>query len=422
MSGTNGQAGEAGLHGSRRATALLALMWGAYFLNYCDRQAVFAMFTPLRTDLGMDDAALGLVGAVFLWVYALGCPVAGHLGDRISRRLLVVSSLVVWSVVTAATGLVRDGREMLVLRGAMGISESLFMPTAVALVADAHAAGARSRAVAILTTAQIAGTVGGSVFGGWMADAGRWRQAFLILGGIGVAYAIPAVLLLARERERPAGHAAADAPPWTLLAIPSYAALCVVFPCFVFGLWLIYGWLPSFLRDKFALSQADAARDATVWLQALSAVGLLGGGLVSDRLYRRTPAARQWVLTTSLVACAPCLWLIGTAPTLPATRLAAAGFGLASGFFMGNVFPAAFEVVRAEGRAGAVGVLNLFGGLVAGFGALFGGLWKASLGLDGLLRTCAAGYLGAALLLAAVTLRRFRADHARSAHPGARPP
>ncbi|MFN9942455.1 MAG: MFS transporter, partial [bacterium] len=81
-------------------------MWGAYFLNYCDRQAVFAMRPSLRADLGMDDTSFGLVGAIFLWVYAVGCPVAGHLGDRMSKRFLVVASLVVWSLVTAATGCV----------------------------------------------------------------------------------------------------------------------------------------------------------------------------------------------------------------------------------------------------------------------------------------------------------------------------
>lgn len=410
--------GDDGLPPRRLATVLLAFMWGAYFLNYCDRQAVFAMRPSLRADLGMDDTSFGLVGAIFLWVYALGCPVAGHLGDRMSKRFLVVASLVVWSLVTVATGCVQDSRGMLALRAAMGISEALFMPTAVALVADAHAPLVRSRAIALLTTAQIAGTVGGSVFGGWMADLGRWRQAFFILGAAGVAYALPYLFFLRRFPERRAVRGGAAPALVSLASVPSFVALCLAFPCFVFGLWLIYGWLPTFLQEKFSLSQADAAWNATVWLQAMSAVGLLGGGLLSDWLYRRTPAARQWVLVTSLVACSPCLWCLGAAPTLVTTRVAAAGFGLASGLFMGNIFPAAFEVVRAEGRAGAVGVLNLFGGMVSGFGALFGGLLKASVGIDGLLSICALAYLLAAGLVVAATRRSFPADHARAALPG----
>jgi MFS family permease len=141
---------------AKSAGALVAFMWFAYFLNYCDRQAVFSMFPSLKADLKMTDQELGLVGAMFLWVYAFGCPISGYLGDRFSKRLLVVLSLVVWSLVTLATGWARSGSDILALRGAMGISESLFMPTAIALTANAHPPALRSRAIAILTTAQIA--------------------------------------------------------------------------------------------------------------------------------------------------------------------------------------------------------------------------------------------------------------------------
>ncbi len=93
---------------STEAILLLGFMWFAYFLNYCDRQAVFAMFPSLQTDLGMTDQQLGLTGAYFLWVYALGCPVAGIIGDRVSKRILVVLSLIIWSLVTVMTGLARS--------------------------------------------------------------------------------------------------------------------------------------------------------------------------------------------------------------------------------------------------------------------------------------------------------------------------
>ena len=180
------------------------------------------------------------------------------------------------------------------------------------------------------------------------------------------------------------------------------------------GLWLIYGWLPTFLHDKFALSQADAAWNASIYLQSMTAVGLLGGGVLSDWLYRRTAAARQWVLVVSLVCSAPSLYFIGAGVTLPATRLAAAAFGLSSGLFMGHIFAAGFEVVPSDLRATAVGVLNLFGGLVSGFGALFGGMWKQSIGIDGLLAATALGYVAAGLVLAAATLLCFQRDHARA--------
>jgi predicted MFS family arabinose efflux permease len=399
---------------AKRAALLVAFMWVAYFLNYCDRQAVFSMTGSLKTDLKMTDTQLGLVGAIFLWVYAFGCPIAGQIGDRLSKRLLVVLSLVIWSLVTVATGFAGTAVMMLGLRAAMGVSESLFMPTAVALTANTHTPDRRSRAIAALTTAQIAGTVAGSWFGGWMADRGEWRAAFFILGAVGVLYAVPYFLFLRTVDEDPAGVVKTSGRSFAvsvLTKIPTFILLCLVFPIFVFGLWLLYGWLPTFLREKFELTQTDAAFNATVYLQATTAVGLLGGGMLADALYRRTKASRLWLMTASLIFCAPCLHYLGSSDTLMATRLAAAGFGLFSGLLMGNIFPAAFEVVPADTRASAVGILNFFGAIMSGFAALFGGLWKASLGIDRLLSITALAYVAAGLALVFGIKVLFPRDH-----------
>src|SRR5262245_15229646 len=166
-------------------------MWFAYFLNYCDRQAVFSMFPVLKSDLGFSDHQLGLVGAYFLWVYGVGSFFAGQIGDKFSKRRLIVSSLALWSLITLATGLAKSPNMLLALRALMGISEALFMPAAIALTANAFPPNTRSRAIAALTTAQILGNVGGGWFGGWMADAGHWRTAFFALGALGLIFAFP---------------------------------------------------------------------------------------------------------------------------------------------------------------------------------------------------------------------------------------
>jgi predicted MFS family arabinose efflux permease len=387
---------------AKSAGALVAFMWFAYFLNYCDRQAVFSMFPSLKADLKMTDHELGLTGAMFLWVYAFGCPIAGQLADRFSKRLLVVLSLIVWSLVTVATGFAGSAFILLGLRAAMGISESLFMPTAIALTANAHPPELRSRAIAMLTTAQIAGTVAGSWFGGWMADRGQWRGAFFVLGAVGLLYALPYFTFLRGVNECPTAETSTPSESLAfpiLLRVRTFLLLCVVFPVFVFGLWLLYGWLPTFLHDKFALNQSDAAFNATLFLQATTAIGLLGGGVLADKLYRRTKASRLWLMTASLILCAPCLHFLGSSDTLTVTRIAAASFGLFSGLLMGNIFPAAFEVVPADTRASAVGILNFCGAIMSGFATLFGGMWKQSLGIDRLLSITALAYLAAGVAL-----------------------
>ncbi|MDZ4287092.1 MAG: MFS transporter [Prosthecobacter sp.] len=400
--------------GQRQAALLVAFMWVAYFLNYADRQAVFAMFPSLKTDLGMTDKQLGFVGAMFLWLYAFGCPIAGQLGDRYSKRVLVVLSLAVWSLVTVATGFATSAFMLLSLRAVMGISESMYMPTAIALTANAHAPARRSRAIAVLTSAQIAGTVAGSWFGGWMADRGQWRGAFLVLGAVGLVYAMPYFLFLRGVNESGQDGAAKAGAAFALSAlikVRTFLLLCGVFPVFVFGLWLLYGWLPTFLHDKFALNQSDAAFNATVFLQGTTLIGLLGGGVLADKMYYRTKAARLWLMVASLLLCAPCLHALGNSDTINVTRVAAAAFGLFSGLLMGNIFPAAFEVVPADTRASAVGALNFFGAIMSGFATLFGGLWKQTLGIDRLLSLTALAYGVAGVALIAGIKMLFPRDY-----------
>jgi predicted MFS family arabinose efflux permease len=395
----------------KNANLLVGSMWFAYFLNYCDRQAVFAMFPSLKIDLGMSDAQLGYVGSVFLWVYAFGCPIAGQIGDRFSKRLLVVLSLVVWSIVTIGTGLVVSGAMMLVMRAAMGVSESLYMSSAVALTANAYEPAKRSRAVSVLMTGQIAGIVAGGWFGGWMADRGQWRVAFFILGAVGMLYAIPYFAFLRRVDE-PKPEATNTFALQSLIEVPTFLLQCVVFPVFVFGLWLLYGWLPTFLHDKFALNQGDAAFNATVFLQTATFIGVISGGVIADRLYRHTQAARFWLLVTGLMLSAPCIHALGSCATLNATRVAATLFGLFSGLMIGNIFPSAFDVVPADARASAVGLLNFCGAIMSGFATLFGGLWKQSLGIDRLLSITALAYVIAGIAMIIGIKKLFPRDHA----------
>ena len=397
-----------------QAKLLVAFMWVAYFLNYSDRQTVFSMFPSLKADLNMTDEQLGLLGTIFLWVYAISCPIAGYFADRFSKRILIILSLVIWSIVTMATGFAESTAIILSLRAMMGISESMFMPTAIALTSNAHPPSLRSRAIAILTTAQIVGTVAGSWFGGWMADRGQWRNAFLILGIVGLLYTVPYFFFLRKVNEvksfesntsfRKSGFP-------VLIRVQTFLLLCIVFPIFVFGLWLLYGWFPTFLHDKFSLNQSDAALNATIFVQGATLIGLLGGGLIADVLYRHTKASRLWLITASLILCAPFLHALGNSDTLNATRIAATGFGLFSGLMMGNIFPAAFDVVPADTRASAVGVLNFFGAIMSGFATLFGGIWKQSFGIDRLLSMTALAYVVAGIALIFGIKKLFSKDY-----------
>ncbi|MFM7590533.1 MAG: MFS transporter [Isosphaeraceae bacterium] len=407
---------------SARLFALVAFMWFAYFLNYGDRQAVFAMFGSLRTDLQMSDRQLGLTGSIFLWVYGLGCPIAGRLADHYSKKRLVVLSLIIWSIVTLATGFANSAIMLLCLRAAMGISESLYMPAAISLTANATPPGLRSRAVSILTTGQIAGTVAGSWFGGYMAQQGQWREAFFCLGIIGVIYAIPYFRFLSsidENRDNQLTIAGNKTSATGLFSVPSFCMLCVGFPIFVFGLWMLYSWLPSYLQEKFSLDKAQAGFEGSFYMQVGSLAGLFLGGFLADILCKKSKAGRFWLLVASLGLCSPFMHLIGASETLIATRFSMLGFGLFGGFLMGNIFPASFDIIPAGLRASAVGYLNFFGAIISGFAPLVVGNWKQSIGIERMLTAVSMVYLAGAFLLIATIQFFFAADWAKMHEPAA---
>jgi MFS family permease len=389
-------------------------MWVAYFLNYCDRQAVFAMFKVLKTDLSMSETQLGLTGALFLWVYGIGCPIAGFLADRYSKKMLIIGSLMVWSLVTIATGLSVSATMLLAMRAAMGVSEALFMPAAISMTTNSTAPKWRSRAVASLTTAQIAGVIVGASFGGWMAQQGHWRMAFILLGLCGLAYAAPLAWYLSRlpigaDRDENAQDLRSDIGSFeatvrpsliSIFQVPTFCILCAAFPLFVFGLWMIYSWLANYIEEKFELSTAQAAWISTAYLQLATIFGLFVGGYIADRFRKKYRSARMTVLLASVGCCAPLLVAIGQVENLDLLKFILVAYGFFSGWMIGNIFPAAFEVVGSSRRGLAVGILNFFGAALSGFAPLMVGTWKKSYGLPGMLGVAGIAYALAAVLLA----------------------
>jgi MFS family permease len=400
----------------RKAWLLVGFTWIAYCLNYSDRQVIFSIFPILKSELHFTDAQLGLTGSAFLWVYGLCSPIAGQIGDRFSKRRLVALSLLLWSGVTALTGFSHSVGMVLTCRALTGVTESLFVPAAVALLANAHRPENRSRAFALYGTGQLAGIVVGGWYGGFVAQEFQWRLAFYSLGVAGIVYCIPYIRFLnnfseeARVETKKSGAALAVT---ALARIPTYLVLCFVSSVFNLTLWVMYTWLPAFLYEKFSLSLAGAGYTATVYLQTASLVGTLAGGALADYLYRRTNRARFWLITIGLALCAPCVHLIGNCDSLLFTKLAAVAFGLTGGLALANLYISAFDVVPADTRASAVAFMNLAAYLTSGFAPLVIGVWKQTLGIGRMMSYTALLLAGAALVLFAATKYLVPKDYRR---------
>ena len=400
------------------AWALIGYLWVCYALNHADRQVVYSLFPALQKEFGYSDAVLGLTGALFLWVYGACSPFAGIAGDRFSKAALLAGSLGIWSTFTVLSGLSPNGAFLLVCRALLGVSESMFMPAAYALIAAAHGPQTRSRAIGIFATSQLVGVAVGGSLSGFVAQRFHWRVSFWLLGGAGIVFVWPLWRFLSRLPESVSRNTGAEKARlgtfFGLLRIPSLRAVTLFVSVATFGLFLVYTWLPTFLYDKFHLTLARAAFEASVYPQIGTALGLLTGTALADRFFRRTAASRFWVIVAALFGATPCILLIGASLALESTRVSAMAFGFFSGCIVGNQAAAAFDVVPASLRASSVGVLNLLGALVSGFAPFLGGLARRTIGVDRLMAFTSAVYAATGLVLVYATLRHFGRDQARA--------
>ncbi len=230
----------------RLAWVTVGFLWFAYLLNYIDRQAVFSIFPALRSDLGFSNTQLGLVGTVFLWSYSLCMPLAGRLGDLVRRDRLVISSLVLWSLATLGTSLSASVAALLFWRAMMGITESLYVPNALATVAVLHAGPSRSKALAVHNSAQFAGIMGGGWYGGWAADHFGWRPGFAVLAIAGGAYALVLWAVFRGMRHFGDRRAHQAGKPADIFKSPCYWALGLAFFAFCTMLWMLWRLVPEF--------------------------------------------------------------------------------------------------------------------------------------------------------------------------------
>jgi MFS family permease len=358
---------------------VVGMLWFVCLFNYADRQAIFSVFPLLESQLGLSKVQLGIVGSSFMWVYALSLPLAGVLGDRVSRKTLILAGLVFWSLITLATALATEYWHLVLFRALEGFGEAFYFPASMSLISDYHGRDTRSRAMALHQSSVYAGTIAGGALAGALADRFGWRSGFYVFGSLGV---LLGVVLFGLLKEPQRGQAdAPDAGPHAgldlrradlgassadILRTPAVLVLALVFIGANFVAMIFLTWMPSFLHDKFGMSLTMAGLNATAYLQIASVLGVLCGGLVADLLARRVAAGRMLTQAIGLLLGVPFIFLTGWTLAVPVLVLAMAGFGFFKGFYDANIWASLYDVVRPAQRATALGLMNALGWLGGG--------------------------------------------------------
>lgn len=351
---------------------VVALLWGVALLNYMDRQMLSTMKESMQLDISELQTAenFGRLMAVFLWIYGLMSPFAGAIADRVNRKWLIVISLFVWSAVTYGMGYANTFTEIYWLRALMGVSEALYIPAGLSLIADWHSDKSRSLAVGIHMTGLYTGqAIGG--FGATVAASYTWHTAFHWFGLIGIAYALLLVLCL---RENPNHNVVKPTVETNKIEkesiLKGFSALfsTVAFWIILFYFaapslpgWAIKNWLPTLFSENLNLPMAEAGPMSTITIALSSFCGVVAGGILSDRWVQRNIRGRIYISAIGLGLTIPALFLLGFGNNTIGVISAGMLFGIGFGIFDANNMPILCQFVSPKYRATAYGIMNMTG-------------------------------------------------------------
>lgn len=365
---------------------IVGMLWVVAFLNYFDRILITSMRDPIIGEFRLNDAQFGLLTSAFLWSYGILSPLGGFFADKYGRKTIIVFSVTVWSIVTLWTGFVSSFHEMLAARVVMGISEACYIPAALALITDYHKGRTRSLATGLHMSGLYAGLALGGL-GGYIAELWGWRYGFQAFGLFGVIYSIILLIFLKDHKPALADDVSSDTIPAkppvnllqsfkTLFAEPSFLILLFYFCALGMVNWLIYGWLPTFLKEHFKLDLGAAGFSATGYVQIGSFIGVVVGGLLADRWFRTNKRSRLYVVIIGFSLGAPFLFLMSATPIFGIAIVAMIIYGLARGFNDANLMPILCQIVDNRYIATGYGFLNFLSTIIGGIMVLIGGILK----------------------------------------------
>lgn len=369
---------------------VVGLLWGVALLNYMDRQMLSTMKDAMQVDIVELQSAtnFGYLMAIFLWIYALMSPVSDVIADRLNRKWLIVGSLFVWSSVTYLMGIAETFNQVVWLRALMGVSEALYIPAGLSLIADYHTGKSRSLAVGIHMTGLYTGqAIGG--FGATVADAFSWHTTFHWFGIIGIAYAVILMLFLHDKKTEILPTEKLQANPQkekesvftslkSLLTNVAFWVILLYFAAPSLPGWATKNWLPTLFAENLDLPMSQAGPISTITIAVSSFIGVLIGGPLSDKWVQKNLRGRVYTGAIGLGLTIPSLLLLGFGHNLVAVVGAGLLFGIGYGIFDTNNMPILCQFVSHKQRATAYGVMNMIGVSAGAFITHLLGRWGDS--------------------------------------------
>ncbi|MFT5038273.1 MAG: MFS family permease [Flavobacteriaceae bacterium] len=186
---------------AKGATGILVFLLILNILNMVDRTLIVSFGTSIISDLNLSDSQFGLLtGPVFVFFYSIMGLFMGALADRVHRPKLIAAGLVLWSVLTALSGMAKNFLHIGMARLFIGVGESVMAPSAISMIADLFPKAKRGTATGIYYLGVPLGAGGSFIVAGILGPMIGWRNCFFVLGATGIVLAIG--LLFLKEPKR----------------------------------------------------------------------------------------------------------------------------------------------------------------------------------------------------------------------------
>lgn len=384
---------------------LVILLSAGLALDYLARLAIFSVLPLLRKDLEVTPVALGLIASSFLWAYGVFSPVAGMIGDRFSRRTVVIASLIGWSLVTLLSGMVTSGWQLVALRVLLAITQVCYMPVGQALLADFHGPESRARASGFFQSGSSIGIFLAGLPVAWLATHFGWRNMLMFCGVLGIFYSFLLIRCVPRSAAPLTELALEPQVPvrqaLELFRIRSMLALLAMFAMTSIAYWVLFSYLPLFVYEQYHLSLEGAAFQATFYVQITAVIAMPFYATLSDRLTAKDERFRYLACALASFLGLPALLVVGSSSRIAVLTIGLILFGVAMASSDASWLAMLCNVTTARQRATAYGLLNCSGTLAGGFAAFATALLMNRYGLGFLIASLGILYaLISALLLA----------------------
>lgn len=350
---------------SKKNSLLLSalVLFGINFLNFYDRYVPGALVEPMRKEFHLTDTQIGLLGSMFIWLYAIvGLPL-GRIADSGSRKKLLAWGLAIWASLTACAALATNYSILLLTRVGVGLGEAACAPAATSWLGDLFPSEKRSRVLALFMLGVPIGGALAFFFSGPLAQAYGWRVA-IALAGAPALFLVPALLML-EEPERGASEPhftpAARRSVWTLLRLPTLWWIIASGVFLNFNLYAFGTFLPAFLSRIHRLSLASSGIDAGV----VTLIGGVGGGIgaayLGDFIVHRRKDGRMLCasITASIAVPLSCLGILQPAGSLLRAIVFLVLTYMALSSYYGLVYSAIQDMVAPKQRGIAMAIYFL---------------------------------------------------------------